>query len=445
MSGLNKVVWAEGVFLGQQHFQAWDRFQSNRLNFIQKSQSSFHWGLVSLTWNEMALSEGRLELQKLEAILPEGRAIEFRRDQEAPVFLDLAAVGRDEFTVMLAVPNNALVEGVAGYQSAGRIGGWKASFQELPDDSDVSRTREVMMAKPNIQLRTEFDALDQMSCLRLVKIQRQYDGEFKIIHDIIPASLTLNALPPLRDIAQATCDMVANLIREFAKTREKIGDISSYSSTELSDFLFNKELAIWLPDLRANLEQSIVHPYTLYGQLAKLHQHCATFLAPEYLDRVPAYQHDCLEEVLPALVMQIRGMLSSKKERPEDKIEMKALSPGRFETSQIPRHALENFNFYLAVDAKQDSADWIPRFPQLVKLAAPEQLETVIASGLPGVTLQHIQRLPQKIRIKSGYEYFQISTESDLWNAVLQAQQFAVFCMGEFADATIELIVMDEK
>jgi type VI secretion system protein ImpJ len=99
----------------------------------------------------------------------------------------------------------------------------------------------------------------------------------------------------------------------------------------------------------------------------------------------------------------------------------------------------------LAVDAKQDSADWIPRFPQLVKLAAPEQLETVIASGLPGVTLQHIQRLPQKIRIKSGYEYFQISTESDLWNAVLQAQQFAVFCMGEFADATIELIVMDEK
>jgi type VI secretion system protein ImpJ len=302
-----------------------------------------------------------------------------------------------------------------------------------------------MMAKPNIQLRTEFDALDQMSCLRLVKIQRQYDGEFKIIHDIIPASLTLNAIPSLRDIAQATCDMVANLIREFAKTREKIGDISSYSSTELSDFLFNKELAILLPDLRANLEQSTVHPYTLYGQLAKLHQHCATFLAPEYLDRVPAYQHDCLEEVLPALVMQIRGMLSSKKERPEDKIEMKALSPGRFESSQIPRHALENFNFYLAVDAKQDSADWIPRFPQLVKLAAPEQLETVIASGLPGVTLQHIQRLPQKIRIKSGYEYFQISTESDLWNAVLQAQQFAVFCMGEFADATIELIVMDEK
>ncbi len=25
MKDLSKVVWAEGVFLGQQHFQAWDR------------------------------------------------------------------------------------------------------------------------------------------------------------------------------------------------------------------------------------------------------------------------------------------------------------------------------------------------------------------------------------------------------------------------------------
>jgi len=445
MSGLNKVVWAEGVFLGQQHFQAWDRYQANRIQFAQKSFHPFYWGLSALQWSDVALREGRLELQRLECILPDGRAIDYRREQDAPVFLDLTTVGRDEFTVVLAVPNNSLVEGIAGYQAAGRIGGWIAGYHDLSDESDSSRNREVMMAKPNLLLRTDTDSMEQMANLRLVRIQKQYDGEFKIVKDILPASLAIHAVESLREMYQACADMLANIVRDFAKTRIRIGDVSSYSSTELGDFLFQKELVVLLPDYKAGLQHGRVHPYQFYLQLCRLHQVCATFLDPEHIDRVVEYSHDRLEDSLSPLLSQIRLMLSLKKERPEDAVEFKALSPGRFETSLIPRHALENFTFYLAVDAKQDSVDWVPRFTQLCKLASPEQLETVVASGLPGVIMRHIQRLPQKIRVKSGYEYFHVSTDSDLWDKVLQSQRFGVFCLGEFADATIELIMLDDK
>ncbi|MDX1343542.1 MAG: type VI secretion system baseplate subunit TssK [Reinekea sp.] len=445
MSGLNKVVWAEGVFLGQQHFQAWDRYQANRFQFLQKSFSPFYWGVVSLKWNDTALREGRFELVKLECVLPDGRAIDFQRDQDAPVFLDLATVGKEEFTVVLALPNNGLVEGIAGYQSAGRIGGWIAGYHDLPDESDGTRKREVMLAKPNISLRSDHESQEQMSCLRLVKIQKQYDGEFKIVNDVLPPCLVVNALTVFRDLYQGTVDMLSNIVREFAKSRAGIGDISSYSSTELSDFLFQKELAILLPRFKAGVQHFRVHPYEFYQLLAQLHQVCATFLAPEQIDRVVEYDHDRLENCIPVLLNDIRSMLALKKERPESAVELTALSPGRFETTQIPRHALENFSFYLAVDAKQDSVDWVPRFTQLCKLASPEQLETVVASGIPGVPMRHIQRLPQKIRIKSGYEYFQVSTDSALWDKVLQSQKFGIFCLGEFADATIELIIVEEK
>ena len=445
MSGLNKVVWAEGVFLGQQHFQAWDRYQADRLHFIQKQFQPFYWGLNTLQWSDVALREGRLELQRLECILPDGRAIDYRREQDAPVFLDLSSVGRDEFTVMLAVPSNALVEGIAGYSASGRVGGWIAGYHDLPDDSDSSRQREVMMAKPNLLLRSDTDAMDQMSCLRLVRIQKQYDGEFKVVKETLPASLVVNAVHPLRDMYQACADMLANLVRDFSKTRLRIGDVSSYSSTELGDFLFQKELVVLLPEYKAGLQHGRVHPYQFYLQLCRLHQICATFLDPESIDRITDYNHDRLEDSLLPLLTQIRSMLQLKKERPEDAVEFKAISPGRFESTQIPRHALENFTFYLAVDAKQDSVDWVPRFTQLCKLASPEQLETVVASGLPGVVMRHIQRLPQKIRVKSGYEYFQVSTDSELWDKVLQSQRFGVFCLGEFADATIELIMLDDK
>ena len=445
MSGLNKVVWAEGVFLGQQHFQAWDRYQADRIQFIQKAFQPFYWGLSALHWNEVALREGRFELQKLECILPDGRTIDYRREQDAPVFLDLTSVGRDEFTVILAVPNNPLVEGIAGYQAAGRIGGWIAGYHDLTDDSDSSRRREVMLAKPNLLLRTDADAVDQMGCLRLVRIQKQYDGEFKVVKDILPASIVVQANEHLREMYQACADMLANIVRDFAKTRIRIGDVSSYSSTELGDFLFQKELVVLLPEYKAGLQHARVHPHQFYLQLCRLHQVCATFLDPENIDRVAEYSHDRLEDSLTPLFNQIRSMLSLKKERPEDGVEFKALSPGRFETTQIPRHTLENFIFYLAVDAKQDTVDWVPRFTQLCKLASPEQLETVVASGLPGVVMRHIQRLPQKIRVKSGYEYFQISTDGELWDKVLQSQKFGVFCLGEFADSVIELIMLDDK
>ncbi|TCS41289.1 type VI secretion system baseplate subunit TssK [Reinekea marinisedimentorum] len=444
MSVLNKVVWAEGVFLGQQHFQAWDRFQSDRLQFVQKSLSPFFWGLLSLQWNESALREGRFELVKLECILQDGRVIDFRRDQDAPVFMDLNAVGRDEFTVHVAVPNSHMVEGVAGYQASGRVAGWLAQYHDLADESDSSRTREVMLAKPNVMLKTDSD-LDQMSCLRLARIQRQYDGEFKVVPEIIPASLTINAVPAMRDMAQSCLDMLTKIVREFSKNRAAIGDISSYSASEMSNFLFQKELVLLLPELASGCQHGRMHPYSLYLLLGRLHQVCAVFLAPENISRVPDYDHQSAESSIPVLLAEIRSMLAVNRDRPEDKVEFKAVSPGRFESTQIPRHALENYSFYLAVDAKQDSVDWVARFTQMCKLASPDQLETVVASGLPGVSMRHVQRLPQKIRIKSGFEYFQISTDSKLWDNVIQTQKFGVFCLGEFADSDIELIILEEK
>jgi type VI secretion system protein ImpJ len=444
MSVLNKVVWAEGVFLGQQHFQAWDRFQSDRLQFVQKSISPFYWGLLSLQWNDAALRDGRFELTRLECILPDGRAVDFRRDQDASVFLDMTSLGRDEFTVYLAVPNSSAVEGVAGYQPSGRVAGWVAQYQDLADESDSARTREVMLAKPNVMLKADSE-LDQMSCLRLVRIQKQYDGEFKVIPDIIPASLTLNAVAPLRDMAQSCSDMLSKLVHEFAKQRSAIGDISSYSATELSDFLFKKELALLLPEFVSGCQSGRMHPHSFYLLLARLHQVCAVFLAPENIARIPDYDHACLENSLHVLLSEIRSMLAMNRDRPEDKVEFNMLSPGRFESTQIPRHALENYSFYLAVDAKQDSVDWVGRFTQMCKLASPDQLETVVASGLPGVVMRHVQRLPQKIRIKSGFEYFQVMTDSKLWDNVIQSQKFGVFCLGEFADSDIELIILEEK
>lgn len=445
MSGLNKVVWAEGVFLGQQHFQTWDSYNNARQLFTMRSHQLYHWGVAVLEWNSHALKDGRLELKKLQAIFPNGQVIDFYSGVDDSVSIDLGSLSRDEVIVSVAVPDNPLVEGVAGYQSAGRIGGWLACYQEVADDSDATRKREVMTAKPNIKLRTDSESLENMQSIRLAKVSRQYDGTYQIDGDLIPPCLHVNATPVLRDLSQGMTDMLASLVREFSRSRQKIGDIGSYSTSELSDFLLQKELATVLPEFKTISTTGRTHPFHLYQSLCALHQAVAAYVDPESLEAYVEYNHNALEECLPWLVNEIRRMIAGQKERPEAKIALNALSPGRFESTEIPRHTLESYSFYLAVDAKQDSIDWVGRFTQMIKIAAPEQLETILASGLPGVAIRHAQRLPQKIRIKSGYEYFRLSTDSELWHSVMQQQKFGVFCLGEFADADIELIVLDES
>jgi type VI secretion system protein ImpJ len=294
-------------------------------------------------------------------------------------------------------------------------------------------------------LRTERDSVERMQLMRLVKIQKQYDGEYQIAKDILPPCLNVNATSAIREVVQGSADMISNLVREFAKNRLKIGDISSYSSTEMTDFLFQKELAILLPEFQQFVQQTTLHPYGFYQLISKMHQIVSVYVHPESIGKVTEYKHDSLEECLLPIINDVRPMLALRKDRPEDQVKLNVLSPGRYETTEIPRHALENFSFYLAVDCKQDSVEWVNQFVNLCKLASVDQLDAIVSSGLPGVQMKHVQRLPQKIRIKSGYEYFQVSTDSELWNSVLLSQKFGVFCMGQFAEANIELIMLEEK
>lgn len=445
MSDLNKVVWAEGVFIGQQHFQAWDRQHQAAALFDKRHYQTHFWGVASLSWSEAALRDGRFELQKLQAVFPDGQVVDYFRDQEEPIFLDLSHNGQQEVTVSVALASNQFVEGAAGYNSNTRLSRWIAYYKDLSDECDSARTREVMLAKPNLRLLTDSDAKDQMQVLPLVRFQRQYDGEYRVANEMIPPCLHLNSVPWLYELLQNTSDMVCNLLRDYRKLREGMTEPSGFSMAEMSDLMLHREIASAKSTLDQYLESPRHHPYDFFQTLSALHQSIALFFEPANIGRTVTYQHASPEKSLQALASDIRSMLAHKKERPDAGIALNSLSPGRFESTNITSQALETLSFFLAVDAKQDGLDWVNRFPGLCKVSAPEQLETLIASGLPGVPVQHIQRVPSKVRIRSGYEYFQLNTSSEVWLEVIRVGQFSVFCMGDFSEVDIELIAVDEK
>ena len=81
MRALQKIVWAEGVFLGQQHFQLWDSYleqsQIKRVNAV----SPFAWGIITLEIDESALLNSIFKVNACALIFPQGELIELV-DQE---------------------------------------------------------------------------------------------------------------------------------------------------------------------------------------------------------------------------------------------------------------------------------------------------------------------------------------------------------------------------
>ena len=54
MDKLRKMVWAEGVLLGQQHFQQWENFFNQQHVVCLQAQSPFAYGLTVLSIDEEA-------------------------------------------------------------------------------------------------------------------------------------------------------------------------------------------------------------------------------------------------------------------------------------------------------------------------------------------------------------------------------------------------------
>src|SRR5262245_33289067 len=76
MTRSQQVLWSEGLFLTPQHFQRWDRYYENLVDFRVRAATRFTWGVDTLEVNREALDNGVFELLRCKAVLPDGLPLE---------------------------------------------------------------------------------------------------------------------------------------------------------------------------------------------------------------------------------------------------------------------------------------------------------------------------------------------------------------------------------
>lgn len=439
-----RVVWAEGLFLGQQHFQQWDRNLQREIHQRTDLARPHGWGLVSLNLVEEALGIGQCRLESVSAILPNGQWVQYDSQRDGgPLLCDLTA-GGDSVTVWLAQPDNERVTGISGYQEQGRLCGWRADYQEMPDEHDPSRTREVIVGTPNLVLLRNDESREHYSAIRLGSFEALGDGAWQQTGAVVPPLVNLQASEPLLVIINRLRDLIAARVRLLTQQRNSYGDIADMGNRELAQVLRLQQLRPALVALDHRLSEESAHPESLYMILVQLIAGLWD-LQPDMEElALPDYSHSELAEVFSSLEASLRLALMQESTTTSTALSLRHESPALLIGEGIPWQGINDRHLYLGVYHEADNPEWIMEFGRQCKAGGRDDLELILASALPGIRLSHTQRPPNKLPVKSGFEYFRVEPAGEFWPRAVEAESLAVFLPAQFQGCRFELLCIED-
>ena len=79
------------------------------------------------------------------------------------------------------------------------------------------------------------------------------------------------------------------------------------------------------------------------------------------------------------------------------------------------------------------------RLPNQIKIGPVEKIRDLVNLALPGVAIYPLPVVPRQIPFHTGFSYFELDRNSDLWKQLDASGGMAIHVAGEFPELTLEL------
>jgi type VI secretion system protein ImpJ len=427
MRKLHQPIWHEGALLSQQHFQQWQHYLEDQMQ-AHWQLTPFCWGVMALEIDDGALLAGRFRVKQCDAMFPQGQMISFNQAMDGELCFDLNVCESSSIPVYLCLPLATQVKGLSGYDMSGDRFGCRAVYQQIADDYDPERKREVTFASPHLLL-SQVSSLDEVAALQIAVVKRTGHQQYVLDADFIAPCLSLGASPAMMRHLNYVMDCLEAKLRQSRA--------SQFAQDDVSHRLLLRSIAEHLPMLRHYSRIQKVHPIKVYEVLLRLIGSLEETLGP-----LEDYRHDHLAEVFSAMQIRLQACLDKTLLLKTTTLSFQKESDAIYRLEAMDEVMLVQHTFYLAV--KYDDADmsWIQRFLERTKISSKDALSGIVGSAVSGVVIQHATREVDYLSTKQGCEYFRLVLQGDFWAQVKTDKTLAVFVSHEFVQAQLEMIVM---
>ncbi|HTH01161.1 MAG TPA: type VI secretion system baseplate subunit TssK [Vicinamibacterales bacterium] len=438
MSGHNRVIWSEGLFLQPQHFQQQDRYFEQYIETRVRSLVSYAWGFTEIEIERDFLKIGKIGFRRLVGVFPDGTPFRMPDDEPLPPPLDIAADARDQ-RLFLALPLRRAgeLESARGPVTDELVRQEVREFQAASAAVAIGEPATLEVAALRTRLLLEREATEAYACIPLAHIvECRADQQVVLDEQFIPTILHLRAATRL---ATVTTELLGLFHQRGEALGGRVAATSRGAASELADFLMLQTINRYQPLLTHFADTGVIHPEAFFQFCVAAAGELATFTTTsKRTPKFPGYRHDRLKESFEPVIISLRESMSKVMTQVAIPI---PLEPRKFGISVaiVPDKTLFSSAIFILAARADGPAEYVrQRFPTQVKIAPAEKIGDLVRQGLPGVPVVPVPVTPRQIPYHAGYAYFELDQTHELWDQLKNSGGVAIYVPGDFPGLAME-------
>ncbi|WP_416051104.1 type VI secretion system baseplate subunit TssK [Cupriavidus basilensis] len=443
---ITRPLWTQGIFMTPQHFQQqalWDRYADE---CVARLASPDPWGTVHVALDQQALSIHRLVVSSLALRLPDGTVIDTETADRTPAARDLRDVPAhiDTVVVQIGLP---LMDAQGGncIEAGERPARPRRFVREYLEVADLhgEGKEEISVERHAVALLFDFESHVDYATCPVAQLVRTPQGRFELDPAFVPPCLFLSASDRLTERMKRLSEILSAKSASLSvRRRERSDQIADFAVADVALFwLLHSVNSTW-PELARLCAEPQQHPERLYGILARLAGSLLTFSTTETLQAIPSYDHLAPEPVFAELESLIRTLLDTVIPSRVVPVTLERLRPTVWVGKILDERLVEGAEYYLSVQAGVPAHALLEQLPRLCKAGAPDEVEQIVNSALPGIPLRTMSRLPAAIPVRIENQYFALDSAHPAFKRMLAARACQFYVPASLPDVSLELFAV---
>ena len=438
MAENNRVIWSEGMFLRPQHFQQHDRYIESLINGHASGLQPYHWGIAKLKVDMRLLAMGQFALAECSGIFQDGVPFDLPEHDTLPKPINIPEEIQN-CIVYLSLP--ARLEGsieIDSDEKPNSLARYHAVERDVKDhNTNSNEVSPVVIGNLQTRLMLEPQERAGYICIGVARIvESRSDKNILLDDEYLPSLINCLTMPRVKNYIKEICGLLHTRGEALAG---RVSESGRGGTAEISDFLLLQVVNRLEPLFEHLQHLPTLHPADFYRIAIQVAGELSTFTKKNKRPvSLPDYRHDDLQQTLSYVMEEIRDCLGMVLEQNAIPI---PLTPPKYGTraAKIPdTNLLKDAFFVLAVNAQVSSEQLRSGFPGQVKIGPVEQIQQLVRSSLPGITVNSLPVAPRQIPYHAGFSYFELNKQGELWQQMYTSGGFAIHIAGDLPGLELE-------
>jgi type VI secretion system protein ImpJ len=313
-----KLVWTEGLFISQHHFQAQDKYLENLVATRVAWTRRLGWGIREVEVDELLLQTGQFALRRLSVAWPDGLIVVcdgrtgdgFNDRLPEPRPFGPHFRGDDAFLDVFVGITNEGGANVASSSDPTALARFSSESRSLADFNSGGAEQTLDVAVPNLRIVFGTERRERMATMPLAQLVRQSDGKIVLRDTFVPPVLAISAAPFLVSGLHRVVGALLARQRELSAGRKRRSEAAvEFHYTDARRFWLLHTLNAAIPLLSHYLDTPDVHPEEVYLALASLAGSLSTFAPDADLSNIPRFNYGQLGDVFEQLFARVVSLL----------------------------------------------------------------------------------------------------------------------------------------